>query len=81
MVTFSITVTIAVRFAVSQSCASRNSRVGLQGLLSDGLVAWRFYIIYERRRWALYVPTIFVILNASACHTSYPVNNTNSDSL
>jgi hypothetical protein len=39
----------------------------LAGLLSDGVVAWRFYVIYDRRKWALYVPAAAVIINACLC--------------
>ncbi|KAI0690557.1 hypothetical protein C8T65DRAFT_587817 [Cerioporus squamosus] len=37
------------------------------GLCSDGLLAWRFYILFERKRWALYIPGTFVIINAFLC--------------
>ncbi|KAM5538212.1 hypothetical protein V8D89_008099 [Ganoderma adspersum] len=37
------------------------------GLCSDGLLAWRFYIIFDQRRWALYIPMTFVIINAFLC--------------
>ncbi|KAI0690053.1 hypothetical protein BC835DRAFT_1418064 [Cytidiella melzeri] len=33
------------------------------GFLCDGLVAWRFYVVYGRKRWAFYVPAVAVILN------------------
>ena len=35
-----------------------------QGLCSDGLLAWRFYVIFEQRRLALYIPMTFVVINA-----------------
>ncbi|KAI0705826.1 hypothetical protein BC835DRAFT_1409892 [Cytidiella melzeri] len=38
--------------------------VTVAGLLSDGLVAWRFYVIYEHKRWALYGPATAVAINA-----------------
>ncbi|KAI0791535.1 hypothetical protein BC629DRAFT_368670 [Irpex lacteus] len=31
--------------------------------ISDGLLAWRFYNVFERRRWALYVPSAAVVIN------------------
>ncbi|KAI0086342.1 hypothetical protein BDY19DRAFT_995948 [Irpex rosettiformis] len=34
------------------------------GFLSDGLVAWRFYVVYGRKRWAMYLPATAVIVNA-----------------
>ncbi|KAI0724366.1 hypothetical protein C8T65DRAFT_563789 [Cerioporus squamosus] len=37
------------------------------GLCSDGLLAWRFYVIFDRQRWALYVPMTFVVINALLC--------------
>ncbi|KAI1797703.1 hypothetical protein LXA43DRAFT_1088782 [Ganoderma leucocontextum] len=37
------------------------------GLCSDGLLAWRFYIIFDQRTWALYIPMTFVIVNALLC--------------
>ncbi|KAI0342527.1 hypothetical protein BDW22DRAFT_1429353 [Trametopsis cervina] len=36
----------------------------LAGLLADGLLAWRFYVIFGRRWWALYCPIIAITLNA-----------------
>ncbi|KIP09943.1 hypothetical protein PHLGIDRAFT_115926 [Phlebiopsis gigantea 11061_1 CR5-6] len=33
------------------------------GTLSDGLLAWRFYVLHDRARWALYVPTVAIFLN------------------
>jgi len=38
--------------------------VTIAGLLSDGIVAWRFYVIYDRKRWTLYFSATMVILNA-----------------
>ncbi|KAI0336005.1 hypothetical protein GY45DRAFT_1430191 [Cubamyces sp. BRFM 1775] len=37
------------------------------GLCSDGLLAWRFYVLFERRNWALYIPGTFVVINALLC--------------
>ncbi|RPD81809.1 hypothetical protein L226DRAFT_518066 [Lentinus tigrinus ALCF2SS1-7] len=37
------------------------------GLCSDGLLAWRFYVIFDQQRWALYVPMTFVVINALLC--------------
>lgn len=34
------------------------------GMLADGLLAWRFYVLYDQQRWALWVPMFFVIINA-----------------
>ncbi|KAI9461162.1 hypothetical protein F5148DRAFT_245312 [Russula earlei] len=51
------------------------------GLLSDGTLAWRFYIIWCRKKWALYIPACAVILNALLCwsadfqHLSYYHNS------
>lgn len=42
-------------------------RILLQGLLSDGLLAHRFWVIFDRKRWALYIPATFVIVTGSAC--------------
>lgn len=36
----------------------------ISGLISDGIVAWRFYNIYGKPRWALYVPAAAVIITA-----------------
>ncbi|KAF8274000.1 hypothetical protein EI94DRAFT_1714488 [Lactarius quietus] len=36
-------------------------------LFSDGTLAWRFYIIFERKRWALYLPATAVVANALLC--------------
>lgn len=36
-------------------------------LLSDGILAWRFYIIFEKEKWALYLPTTAVVMNALLC--------------
>ncbi|TFL01386.1 hypothetical protein BDV98DRAFT_507867 [Pterulicium gracile] len=44
-----------------------NMTTTFSGLISDGLLAWRFYIIYERKKWALYVPLIIVTLNTLMC--------------
>lgn len=35
-----------------------------QGLIADGLLAWRFYVIYGRSRWSLYVPVATVVINS-----------------
>ncbi|KAI0342526.1 hypothetical protein BDW22DRAFT_1429352 [Trametopsis cervina] len=32
--------------------------------VSDGLLAWRFYVIFERRTWTLYVPATALTINA-----------------
>lgn len=37
------------------------------GLCSDGLLAWRFYVIFERRWWAKWIPGAFVVINALLC--------------
>ncbi|KAH9934570.1 uncharacterized protein BXZ73DRAFT_20820, partial [Epithele typhae] len=37
------------------------------GLCSDGLLAWRFFVIFDQRKWALYIPGTFVIINALLC--------------
>ncbi|EKM52520.1 uncharacterized protein PHACADRAFT_63835, partial [Phanerochaete carnosa HHB-10118-sp] len=39
----------------------------LQGLCSDSLLAWRFHVIFGRKKWALYIPGTFVIINALLC--------------
>ncbi|KAI0089410.1 hypothetical protein BDY19DRAFT_102283 [Irpex rosettiformis] len=31
--------------------------------ISDGLLAWRFYNVFGRRRWALYIPAAAVLVN------------------
>lgn len=36
-----------------------------QGTLSDGLLAWRFYIVYGRSRWAFWFPTAAIAMNTS----------------
>ncbi|KAI9452561.1 hypothetical protein BJY52DRAFT_906954 [Lactarius psammicola] len=36
-------------------------------LLSDGTLAWRFYVIFERKKWALYFPATAVVVNALLC--------------
>ncbi|KAH9035055.1 hypothetical protein EDB84DRAFT_1485844 [Lactarius hengduanensis] len=36
-------------------------------LLSDGTLAWRFYIIFGKEKWALYLPTTAVVMNALLC--------------
>ncbi|KAI0086348.1 hypothetical protein BDY19DRAFT_356013 [Irpex rosettiformis] len=33
------------------------------GFISDGLLAWRFYVVYGRKRWALYIPATAIIMN------------------
>lgn len=35
-----------------------------QGLIADGLLAWRFMVIFGRAKWALYLPVIAVVVNA-----------------
>lgn len=35
-----------------------------QAFLSDGTLAWRFYVIFNKEKWALYLPAASVILNA-----------------
>ncbi|KAH9944548.1 uncharacterized protein BXZ73DRAFT_97031 [Epithele typhae] len=40
------------------------------GLCSDGLLAWRFYTIFDRKKWGLYIPMTFVVINALLCWSS-----------
>ncbi|KAI0699142.1 hypothetical protein BC835DRAFT_1503561 [Cytidiella melzeri] len=37
------------------------------GLLSDGTLVWRFYVVFNRQRWALYIPGTSVVINAFLC--------------
>ncbi|KIP03275.1 hypothetical protein PHLGIDRAFT_245763 [Phlebiopsis gigantea 11061_1 CR5-6] len=37
----------------------------IAGTISDGLLAWRFYVVWGRSRWALYVPVVAVCINTS----------------
>ncbi|KAJ3555116.1 hypothetical protein NM688_g2754 [Phlebia brevispora] len=37
----------------------------LAGAISDGLLAYRFWVIFGRKRWALYIPMFAIILVAS----------------
>ncbi|KAI0275164.1 hypothetical protein BC834DRAFT_34725 [Gloeopeniophorella convolvens] len=39
----------------------------LAGFLSDGTLAWRFYIIFDRKRWSLFLPAVSVLMNALLC--------------
>ena len=34
-----------------------------QALLSDGTLAWRFYVVFGKKKWALYLPAIAVTMN------------------
>ncbi|KAI0093962.1 hypothetical protein BDY19DRAFT_288825 [Irpex rosettiformis] len=36
----------------------------IAGFISDGLLARGFYVVYGRRRWAFWLPTIAIIVNA-----------------
>lgn len=36
----------------------------LAGFISDGLLAWRFYVIYGRTKIAMYLPTVMVVITA-----------------
>ncbi|KAI0346490.1 hypothetical protein BDW22DRAFT_764788 [Trametopsis cervina] len=36
----------------------------LAAFILDGLLAWRLYILYGQQRWALYLPSTVVIINA-----------------
>ncbi|KAI9452560.1 hypothetical protein BJY52DRAFT_1292328 [Lactarius psammicola] len=36
-------------------------------LLSDGTLAWRFYIVFGRKKWALYLPAAAVMINTLLC--------------
>ncbi|KAH9035054.1 hypothetical protein EDB84DRAFT_43871 [Lactarius hengduanensis] len=36
-------------------------------LFSDGTLAWRFYIVFGRKKWALYLPAVAVGTNALLC--------------
>jgi len=44
-----------------------NVTTTIAGLLSDGTLAWRFYIIFDRAKWALYLPSAAVAVNALLC--------------
>ncbi|KAH8093088.1 hypothetical protein BXZ70DRAFT_438890 [Cristinia sonorae] len=37
------------------------------GLVSDGLLVWRFHVIFDRKPWTMYVPGIAVVMNAFLC--------------
>lgn len=37
----------------------------VQGLISDSLLAWRMYVVWGRARWALILPVIAIVANAS----------------
>jgi hypothetical protein len=41
-----------------------SSSLFFQAFLSDGTLAWRFYVVFGKKKWALYLPTASVILNA-----------------
>ncbi|KAI9439090.1 hypothetical protein H4582DRAFT_2128612 [Lactarius indigo] len=36
-------------------------------LLCDGTLAWRFYVIFGKKKWALYLPATAVVVNALLC--------------
>jgi len=36
-------------------------------LLSDGTLAWRFYVVFDKRKWALYLPAVAVTMNTLLC--------------
>ncbi|KAI0308294.1 hypothetical protein B0F90DRAFT_1681709 [Multifurca ochricompacta] len=38
-----------------------------RSLLSDGILAWRFYVVFCREKWALYIPATAVVANAFLC--------------
>ncbi|KAI0257046.1 hypothetical protein BJV78DRAFT_4372 [Lactifluus subvellereus] len=44
-----------------------NVTTTIAGLLSDGTLAWRFYIIFGKTKWALYFPAVGTLLNALLC--------------
>lgn len=39
--------------------------------LSDGTLTWRFYVVFNKEKWALYLPAASVVLNAR--ESSYQV--------
>jgi len=36
-------------------------------LLSDGTLAWRFYVVFGKKKWALYLPALAVMMNTMLC--------------
>ena len=40
-----------------------------QALLSDGTLAWRFYVVFNKEKWALYLPAVAVMMNTSEFST------------
>ncbi|KAN0134268.1 hypothetical protein V8E53_007766 [Lactarius tabidus] len=36
-------------------------------LLSDGTLAWRFYVVFGKQKWALYLPAAAVTMNTLLC--------------
>ncbi|KAF8481857.1 hypothetical protein DFH94DRAFT_628117 [Russula ochroleuca] len=44
-----------------------NVTTTISGLLSDGTLAWRFYVVYNKAKWALYLPAGAVAFNALLC--------------
>ncbi|KAN0111626.1 hypothetical protein V8E52_008364 [Russula decolorans] len=47
---------------------SGNVTTTIAAFLSDGTpLAWRFYVVFNKEKWALYLPATSVILNALLC--------------
>ncbi|KAF8481850.1 hypothetical protein DFH94DRAFT_410415 [Russula ochroleuca] len=44
-----------------------NFTTTVAAFLSDGTLAWRFYVVFNKEKWALYLPAASVILNALLC--------------
>ncbi|EJD50967.1 hypothetical protein AURDEDRAFT_182273 [Auricularia subglabra TFB-10046 SS5] len=44
-----------------------NVMTTLAGFVSDGLLVWRFYVIFDRNRWAKWIPGGLVLINALLC--------------
>lgn len=46
-----------------------------QAFISDGLLAWRFYVIYGRPRWGLWSAAVALSANSSKCFARQSYEN------
>lgn len=62
------TPSVTTTISVSSNCLTNPPLIfkpcPVQGLLSDGTLAWRFYVVFNKAKWALYLPAGAVAFNA-----------------
>ena len=71
------TPSVTTTISVSSKCSTFPlyiQAVSFQGLLSDATLAWRFYVVFNKAKWALYLPAAWVVFNTCGSLGRTPVS-------